>query len=33
MVLAANACWFLLPLAVVYRLRRDRPFDRKVAPA
>jgi hypothetical protein len=34
MVLAANAAWFVLPLAVIWRMRRDHPFTRPVlAPA
>jgi EXPERA (EXPanded EBP superfamily) len=26
-VLAANGAWFLLPLVVIWRMRRDRPFE------
>jgi hypothetical protein len=27
MVLGANLPWLLLPLAVIWRMRRDRPFS------
>jgi hypothetical protein len=30
MVFGANAPWLLLPLAVIWRMRRDRPFTRPV---
>ncbi|MEN3304186.1 MAG: hypothetical protein V7603_388 [Micromonosporaceae bacterium] len=31
MVLSANLTWLLLPFAVIWRLRRDRPFEARVA--
>jgi hypothetical protein len=31
MVLGANLAWLLLPLAVIWRMRRDRPFEARAA--
>jgi hypothetical protein len=28
MVLSANLAWFLFPLAMIWRMRQDRPFSR-----
>jgi hypothetical protein len=33
MVLAANGAWIVFPLAVIWRMRRDRPFSTAAVPA